>query len=179
MSRNLCSVECYYCGATPSLDEVPRPIKEEEAKVYFDEYKGMQVANATCKSCHAKYLAWIKYPSRDGDESWETRENFKKLGFCDLSFRSTFNDEAGGADLPLFDIETTIKLLGKEQVSINRKRVGPSTCNDLKFFNEIVKNPSMIRETKEWASKELAIYVERIKRADEWERIAANALLES
>jgi hypothetical protein len=98
VSRNLCRVDCYYCGEIPVLEEAPRRISKKEAGVYFDEYEGMFVAKATCFTCEAKYLAWVSRPDGHGNFLHE------QDAFLDLSFRSTFNDEPGRGDLPKHEV---------------------------------------------------------------------------
>ena len=93
MSRNLAMTVCDRCHA-PSvcLDEEARRITREEAGPYFGQFFGMKVANATCPTCDARYLAWCRYLPH--------REEWSEEGYVDLSYRSTFNDEAGPDDLP-------------------------------------------------------------------------------
>jgi hypothetical protein len=105
MSRNLSRTDCYFCGDVPKLVEVPRPITAEEAGVYFAEYEGLLVANAECPRCGAKYLAWVDERGYVRPELWcgmlvAPRVPDDDIGFVDLSFRSTFNDEPGDADRP-------------------------------------------------------------------------------
>jgi hypothetical protein len=76
--------------------EVARPIRPIEAGVYYKEFAGMLVANAVCRVCMARYLAWCgaipgRGPSMPGT-------------FEDLSHLSTFNDEWGEADLPVWKV---------------------------------------------------------------------------
>ena len=107
MARNLCKTTCDFCGEKPTFDEKPRFITRDEAGVYFEEFEGLIVANATCSCCGAKYLAWI-------DERQRTDQAFRNFSrdyaaarcpdidkpFVDLSFRSTFDDEPGDTDKP-------------------------------------------------------------------------------
>lgn len=102
MSRNLCQTECDRCGHEPvRLEEPPRIIGEADAGRYANEYRrnGLMVANATCPVCDAQYLAWVTsaegYGARDMD-----RALARGIGYFDLSYRSTFNDEPGEQDLP-------------------------------------------------------------------------------
>lgn len=101
MSRNLGLTSCYYCPSDVTLLEAPREITAADCGVYFGEYRGMLVANAECPLCLAQYLAWVKPPP------WEQPFLDERETFYDLSFRSTFDDEPGDADLPKFQIETT------------------------------------------------------------------------
>lgn len=107
MSRNLGRNECH---GPVKLDEKPHPITPEEAGQYYDEFKGMVVAAAHCPHCEAKYLAWI-------DESTRVRNPGSKAKWGevqDLSYLSTFNDEPGSEDGPVYDIQTVV----------NHRRVG-------------------------------------------------------
>lgn len=103
MSRNLCQVECQRCGAIPKRSEEPRPITENEAGVYFPQFRGLIVANADCPDCGAKYLAWVDETevAWSRERGWhDTQYHDGRREFFDLSFRSTFNDEPGEDDLP-------------------------------------------------------------------------------
>jgi hypothetical protein len=106
VSRNLGRTDCYYCQGEVRPVEEWRPISPTDARGYFDEYQGMPVAAAACVDCEAKYLAWGWNPNRSaypGDAG----------EICDLSFRSTFDDEPGREDLP------------KWAIRVVRERVGP------------------------------------------------------
>lgn len=101
MSRNICDTVCQHCEHEVDLVEEPRSITEDEAGPYFEEYRTMTVANAECPACKAKYLAWVHPPTKG-----------IHAGHCyhdglvyDLSYRSTFNDEPGEADLPEYEVE--------------------------------------------------------------------------
>ena len=89
MSRNLDSFKCSFCAEPPVLEETGRPITEKEAGRYYHEFHGMFVANARCSYCEARYLAWNVTGKPGGTN-----------GYTDLSFRSTFADEPGPADVP-------------------------------------------------------------------------------
>ena len=108
MSRNLARTDCYFCPDTPTIQEQPRPITAADAGAYFDEYRGMLIANAECPLCEAKYLAWVDEHGREQRFSWPPPSGPGEIGFFDLSFRSTFNDEPGVADLPRWEIKTTV-----------------------------------------------------------------------
>lgn len=97
MSRNLGTLTCR-CSASPVLIEPPRAITKEDAHGYFEEYKGMIVAKALCMVCGAKYLAWISNVPGSGDGT--TGVSTPGVRHCDLSYRSTFNDEPGLDDVP-------------------------------------------------------------------------------
>lgn len=103
MSRNLCETHCDFCKGDVTLDEAARPITEPEAGPYFPEFRGMLVANATCRVCKAKYLAWVD--ERPTGKSWTRHAEADGRGFHDLSFRAAFNDEPAEEDLPEFKIE--------------------------------------------------------------------------
>ena len=104
MSRNLGRSDCYFCHGTVVHDERPRPITQDEAGVYFPEYEGMLVARSHCRDCEAKYLAWVR-----GRTDWIyghfAHKNYYGEGcHVDLSFLSTFNDEPGDEDKPVYTI---------------------------------------------------------------------------
>lgn len=98
MSRNLGGVGCYFCGTVPERTESPRPILPSEARVYFDEYRGLHVADALCPTCGARYLAWCDDTRCSSYEYGRHRGEHEP--FFDLSFRSTFNNEPGRLDQP-------------------------------------------------------------------------------
>jgi hypothetical protein len=101
VSRNLCQTNCRYCGGEVALDEAPRGITRKDCGVYIDEYEGMLVANASCEDCKGKYLAWCSTAPKH--RGWgDARLN--ERGFHDLSYRSTFNDEDGPEDWPLYRV---------------------------------------------------------------------------
>lgn len=107
MSRNLCQTHCDFCGCCPlSLDEAPRPITKDDAGPYFDEFRGMMVADATCPACLARYLAWIDGTNRSRYRGYP--EPCAEYPIQDLSFRSTFNDEAGIDDEPRFAVQSQV-----------------------------------------------------------------------
>jgi len=98
MSRNLARASCPYCDGRVVLEEEPRPVRHEEAGVYFMEYRDvLVVANAHCEDCEAQYLAWVEHRGSAGHLAWPMEPGQTHR---DLSFRSTFNDEPGDADLP-------------------------------------------------------------------------------
>lgn len=107
MSRNLLRTECYFCGHEVSMVEKPRLITHEEARVYFNEYAGMTVANAECGACEAQYLAWVAPPPGD-----RPTDPYAEGPFYDLSFRSTFNDEPGDDDMPRYDVKKAWQRVG-------------------------------------------------------------------
>ena len=94
MSRNIGSQCCSICAGAVCITSEARPITKGEAKGYFDEFKGMYVAEAQCKSCWAKYLAWV-FPATSRKLGYRRR---CREGFYDLSFRHSFNDEPSDKD---------------------------------------------------------------------------------
>ncbi len=107
MSRNLSSTGCQFCEDKPTLDEAPRAIRiEDTGPHYFKEYEGMMVANATCPSCEAKYLAWVTPPRQWHQQRTDDRP------YVDLSFRDSFNDEPAEADLPVYQVEKVLRRVG-------------------------------------------------------------------
>lgn len=103
MSRNLGTTDCCSCPrwepppTTVRLVGPVHPITRAEAGSYFDEYEGMLVADAECSECGAKYLAWVDERPRRRPHGFD-REPCG--AFCDLSYRSSFNDEPGEDDVP-------------------------------------------------------------------------------
>jgi hypothetical protein len=112
MSRNLCDTHCQFCGEcdTVELVEDRRPIREDEAGCYFEEYEGMLVANAACNLCEAKYLAWVDERPLKRPRFWLGVRREPRHGdpFFDLSHRSTFNDEPGEEDMPMYKVERVV-----------------------------------------------------------------------
>lgn len=106
MSRNLGDTVCGFCDGEVKLVEALRPITPNDAGTHYDEFKNMIVANAECVDCRAKYLAWVgNIPHH------QTSHLPCKTGamLYDLSYRSTFKDEPGPADLPDYEIEIVRK----------------------------------------------------------------------
>jgi len=103
MSRNIGQRDCYFCPSKVVLVEAPRPVSEVDTGAYHTEYEGMQVANAECPACLAKYLAWVTGPT---GSNWNVLPKEEGQTHVDLSFRSTFNDEPGEDDLPRYVVET-------------------------------------------------------------------------
>lgn len=107
MARNLGQTYCDFCNTKDIvLIEKPRPITKEDAGKYFESYEGMIIANAECSSCGTKYLAWIDERTITGSHKdyynryIRPRHIIDGELFFDLSFRSSFRDEAGDDDLP-------------------------------------------------------------------------------
>lgn len=95
MSRNLGQIDCDYCHGRVALCEAARAPTAEDMGAYLAEFANVRVAWAECEDCVAKYTAWVDGPGlrRPPDGT-----------HADLSFRSTFNDEPGEADLPDFEM---------------------------------------------------------------------------
>ena len=102
MSRNLCQTNCDRCGL--------REFELGEIYCLPEDHwccPGMQVRDVTCKVCLTAYTGWVGpmgdaglyggpgYGAREGEKA-----DVKRLGFYDLSYRSTFNDEPGVEDVP-------------------------------------------------------------------------------
>lgn len=99
MSRNLCRTDCRTCDSKVTLCGVPY-----KGDGHYCE--GLWLADAACTVCGTKYTAWIgPSPEGYGDRSTD-RDLVRAHGFYDLSYRSTFNDEAGEGDLPKEKVET-------------------------------------------------------------------------
>jgi len=103
MSRNLCVTTCVHCGNTPELVEIPHVITKEESHVYFEEYEGMIVAKAVCPSCEAEYLAWVDESKR---KHYAREKRYPIIE--DLSYYSSFNDEAGDSDYPKYKVQKVV-----------------------------------------------------------------------
>ncbi len=104
MSRNLCQTECGQCGIDAvRLVEDPRLLTEEDAGVYHASYRYLVVANAECALCGAKYLAWVSGTPGLSHNLLDFEGTAPESRFRDLSYRSTFNDEAGPDDMPVRD----------------------------------------------------------------------------
>lgn len=110
MSRNLGTTSCHACPAgAPTLVEEPRPITEEDCGGYFDEYRGMIVANAECAQCGAKYLAWVDWSRYSGHCSNPVRaDGTREYPYTDLSYRDSFDDEPSIHDLPLYEVRCIV-----------------------------------------------------------------------
>jgi len=104
MSRNLLRTDCYYCPS-PKVElvgpEAPFvahfPAFHED---YQREYASLRLRDAECPVCGAQYVAWMNWPGR----SLHHEHALAEAGYCDLSFRSTFDDEPGPADLPVWKV---------------------------------------------------------------------------
>jgi len=103
VSRNLGQTHCEFCMGDVRLVEEPRPITRKDADWYFAMFEGMRVANAECVDCEAKYLAWVDDTALVRNESRHPPPT-PETPFFDLSFRSTFNDEHGPADVPKWKV---------------------------------------------------------------------------
>lgn len=111
MSRNLCRTDCYFCQHPVRTTEPPRPITAEDCRRHFGEYEGMTVANAECPACGAEYLAWVDERARYGHRA---RQVDPDVGFIDLSFRRSFNDEPADADCPKWRVRIETRYVRTE-----------------------------------------------------------------
>lgn len=103
MSRNLCMTSCHVCSGEVRCTEEPRPATEADCGVYWREKSRQDfwVAFAECVDCETKYLAWCAWTfvMPYGIEEHRDSRNLHPP-FFDLSYRSSFNDEPGGDDIP-------------------------------------------------------------------------------
>ncbi len=108
MSVNLGRTDCYFCGTYPVLDEEPRLMTLEDSPCWYDGYPGMIVAKASCPQCCAKYIAWVKdsalFREKHGGREQKLSDYGEDATHFDLSFRSTFRDEPGRDDIPLYEV---------------------------------------------------------------------------
>lgn len=122
MSRNLGDTSCRICNDAVRLDEQARPISERDTgAAMFPNYEGLLVANARCRNCDAKYLAWVDAGSnrRLNQGHWQRRQNDDRE-FVDLSFRSSFNDEPGPDDLPSRE---TLRRIHQREIETEAQRL--------------------------------------------------------
>jgi hypothetical protein len=97
MARNLGQTACGQCGCDDIvLEEERRDITANDCgPSLYRHYKGMQVAHARCARCGARYIAWMgEIKGRDLPMHPDA-----VTVIYDLSYRSTFNDEPGDADI--------------------------------------------------------------------------------
>jgi hypothetical protein len=149
MSRNLCATDCYFCRSDVRLVEAPRHVElRDVGPRYATEYDGLIVADAECTACGGKYLAWVDWPN--GHEHWHKRDCDD---FRDLSFRSTFNDEPGEADMPtrctsLKGANDTIDALRSDAALLARIR---SECGPLvEAFNQAAEASQRTMSLADW-----------------------------
>lgn len=108
MSRNLCQTNCHECPGGSEhivIEEAPRPITEEEAGIYHEEYTSSKIlfAKAHCKLCEAQYLAWFGFHRHRLDAPIDPDRH------DDLSYRAAFNDEHGGvADRRQWEVKRVV-----------------------------------------------------------------------
>jgi hypothetical protein len=109
VSRNLGRSNCRFCSGAVKCIESPRHVTVDDTSTsYFADCDGLIVARAECEDCVGKYLAWLSTPKswgryRPEDANVQLDEELVPI-IRDLSFRSTFNDEPGEDDLPLYEI---------------------------------------------------------------------------
>src|SRR5690348_11653005 len=98
MALSLGKVVCHRCGG-----RVTRTDHQSETLEETDHRRpGMNISEAECARCGAKYWAWVTPAINDpiyGRRGID-RENVRQFGFYDLSFRSTFSDQPAMVDLP-------------------------------------------------------------------------------
>lgn len=100
MPLSLGKVVCHRCGG-----RVARTDHQSETLPETDQFRpGMARSEAECARCGAKYWAWVTPAINDPiyGRRGTDRENVRVHGFYDLSFRSTFSDQPGEGDLPVW-----------------------------------------------------------------------------
>lgn len=121
MSRNLGRTTCKFCDSPVVLTGSPEPgwwsglVPDR----YREEYKNGHFAMAECPQCLAKYTAWLVAPPGYGG-----RVDSPDGTIHDLSFQSTFDDEADESDLPIFEVVRVYVRVG-----FHPKRRDPATNN--------------------------------------------------
>jgi hypothetical protein len=129
MSRNLGRTDCYFCKNEVTLTESERPMTRDDCGGYYDDrgdgyaYAGAIVAAAECKTCFAKYLAWIDASSCKGYGIHPSLHRSEYGPFFDLSFRSSFNDEPGEEDLPEHTVKMVPVLGAWPRCAVCKKRI--------------------------------------------------------
>jgi hypothetical protein len=102
------TTKCVFCEGEVGSTEKPRRIRPAEAGPTFEQVQCLIVADAMCLACRAKYLGWIDARAVvDG-----APQPYARMGdsIMDLSFRSTFSDEPGPDDMPLYSVTWVPKL---------------------------------------------------------------------
>jgi hypothetical protein len=144
MARNLGRTDCYFCNAKVVLVEEPHVATTNDVNEHFLQlhegysYAGMICANAECSVCGAKYLARVDMSECPGYKDflqWYGKNN--KVPFFDLSFRSTFNDEPGPADMPTRSNKmssTTVRVRVSFEVDV--KVIDTMNEEEIKFYIE-------------------------------------------
>ena len=90
MSRNLCKTICDVCGSPVRVTGAPRLVT--------NVFGNFSLADAECVACRARYSAWFADPH--GSHGQRT-----DVGFYDLSYRASFNDEPGEGDVPSGEVK--------------------------------------------------------------------------
>ena len=107
MSENLHATKCVHCGNDVELLETPRPITEKEAGNFYVD-KGILFAKAHCPICLARYLAWIGSSTKVLPIKKDLVKGMTLYGeVVDLSYLSTFSDQPGKGDLPVYEVQKT------------------------------------------------------------------------
>jgi hypothetical protein len=96
VSRNLLKTRCDRCRGSIALSGPVHDITRAEAGVYLSEYAGLQVADASCLRCGARYIGWVS----NAMSRYRYGHHGEDGEVFDLSYRSTFDDEPGDGDLP-------------------------------------------------------------------------------
>ena len=118
MSRNLGRTDCRKCMGVVVLEEAPRLLTRDDVGAHIESrggysYAGMIGAKAICEDCGAKYIAWCSLDDCEGYGSFYWSRP-KEGPFFDLSYRSTFNDEAGPDDLPDEIVTRKMVIVGRK-----------------------------------------------------------------
>lgn len=104
MSRNLCRTDCHVCGSDVV---VTGPAVKPRWGPLTMRGEVIRLADGHCRACKAQYSAWI-------DPCGEV---------VDLSYRSTFNDEPGPADIPEGTTVEIIRIIRRFGAEVYRERV--------------------------------------------------------
>ncbi len=171
MSRNLATSDCPQCKCAVVLEEAPRPITTGECGGYTAQFYGcLTVANAHCPSCLSQFLAWLRQvppgPSTLGTRAPQLSARQREALVqgngrepFDLSYRSTFTDEPGALDEPLY---ATRRRARDGRVV----RVGWAECRYASY--DVAAHPWMSRELEVFSARqaaELASELVRLKDA--------------
>lgn len=121
MSRNLGRTTCKFCDSPVVVTGEPERGAYTHLPLgpYRSEYADVHFAEAECPQCLAKYIAWLTPPPGYGGLVHDPDG-----AVHDLSFRSTFNDEPGESDLPVFEVVRVYVRVG-----FHPKRRDPATGN--------------------------------------------------
>ena len=115
--------DCDNCNGYVLLQENPRPLREAEAHGDYSSYGPMQVADAVCERCGARYLAWVTYMKGYRPEP--------SPPFVDLVYRSTFSVRPGPEDLPGAYLVTEVRVTHGDVVDHVEAFCGPVSVGTL------------------------------------------------